>query len=75
MYKWKKGDGKTMVALVVACVIGSVAGFIWGICDLPSIDDIFKRAAEFALIFIFLVIDIQECYQPIALDIRRKMTC
>ena len=53
MYKWKKGDGKTMAALVVACVIGSVAGFIWGICDLPSIDDIFKRAAEFALIFIF----------------------
>lgn len=56
MYKWKKGDGKTMVALVVACVIGSVAGFIWGICDLPSIDDIFKRAAEFALIFIFLAV-------------------
>lgn len=43
MYKWKKGDGKTMVALVVACVIGSVAGFIWGICDLPSIDDILKE--------------------------------
>ena len=43
-------------AMVVACVIGSVAGFIWGICDLPSIDDIFKRAAEFALIFIFLAV-------------------
>ena len=56
MYKRKKGDGKTMAALVVACVIGSVAGFIWGICDLPSIDDIFKRAAEFALIFIFLAV-------------------
>lgn len=27
MYKWKKGDDKTMAALVVACVIGSVAGF------------------------------------------------
>ena len=56
MYKWNKGDGKTMAALVGACVIGPVAGFIWGICDLPSIDDIFKRAAEFALIFIFLAV-------------------
>ena len=54
MYKWKKGDGKTMVALVVACVIGSVAGFIWGICDLPSIDDIFKRAAEFFAVGFFV---------------------
>lgn len=36
MYKWKKGDGKTMVALVVACVIGLIIGFILGIYDLPS---------------------------------------
>ncbi len=55
MYKWKKGDGKTMAALVVACEWFS-RRLYWGICDLPSIDDIFKRAAEFALIFIFLAV-------------------
>ena len=26
MYKWKKGDGKTMAVLVVVCIIA----FIWG---------------------------------------------
>ncbi len=56
MYKWKKGDGKTMAAVVVAGAIG----FIWGLCDLPSpmdwIDNLFTRAAEFALIFIFLAV-------------------
>ena len=56
MYKWKKGDGKTMAVLVVVCIIA----FIWGLCDLPSpmdwIDNFFKNAFAFALIFIFLAV-------------------
>ena len=56
MYKWKKGDGKTMAVLVVVCIIA----FIWGLCDLPSpmdwIDNLFTRAADFVLIFIFLAV-------------------
>lgn len=60
MYKWKKGDGKTMAALVVACVIGSIIGFIFGIYDIPSpmelVDNLFTRAADFVLIFIFLAV-------------------
>ena len=56
MYKWKKGDGKTMAVLVVVCIIA----FIWGLCDLPStmdcLDNLFTRAADFVLIFIFLAV-------------------
>ena len=56
MYKWKKGDGKTMAVLVVVCIIA----FIWGLCDLSSpmdwLDNLFTRAADFVLIFIFLAV-------------------
>ncbi|WP_334117179.1 hypothetical protein, partial [Ligilactobacillus sp.] len=60
MYKWKKGDGKTMAAVVVAGAIGAITGFICSIYDIPSpmewVDNLFTRAADFILIFIFLAV-------------------
>ena len=56
----EEGRCKTMAALVVAYVIGSIIGFIFGIYDIPSpmelIDNLFTRAADFVLIFIFLAV-------------------
>lgn len=56
-YKRHKGELKSdLIALVVVCVIISIADFIGGMFDLPSIEDIFTRAADFVLIFIFLAV-------------------
>lgn len=56
MYKWKKGDGVTMAFLGV----GAVIGIVLALCGVPSpmdwIDNLFTRAADFVLIFIFLAV-------------------
>ena len=54
LYKWKKGDGITLIWMAISALIGLVFGMIWGALGLPSIDDIIMTAF-FIIGFISLV--------------------
>ena len=41
LYKWKKGDGITLLWMAVGALVGLILGMIGGALGWPSIDEIF----------------------------------